>query len=67
LSGGFRNKVVIEGLAMSYESIHLFVNMLNKSEYIEEASLAGTEKKAEEGGFIKYSIKCILAQKKEEK
>jgi Tfp pilus assembly protein PilN len=65
LSGGIRDKVVIEGLAMSYESIHLFVNMLNKSEYINEASLAGTEKKAEGDGFVKYSINCVLAKKKE--
>jgi len=63
LSGGIRDKVVIEGLAMSYESIHLFVNMLNKSEYIEEASLAGTEKRAEGDGFVKYSINCVLAKK----
>ncbi len=67
LSGGIRDKVVIEGLAMSYESIHLFVNMLNKSEYINEASLAGTEKKAEGDGFVKYSINCVLAKKKAEK
>ncbi len=65
LSGGIRDKVVIEGVAMSYESIHLFVNMLNKSEYIDEASLAGTEKKAEGDGFVKYSINCVLAQEKE--
>jgi Tfp pilus assembly protein PilN len=63
LSGGIRDKVVIEGLAMSYESIHLFVNMLNKSEYIEEASLAGTEKRAEGDGFVKYSVNCVLAKK----
>jgi Tfp pilus assembly protein PilN len=63
LSGGIRDKVTIEGMAMSYESIHLFVNMLNKSEYIDEASLAGTEKKAEGDGFVKYSINCVLAQK----
>jgi Tfp pilus assembly protein PilN len=65
LSGGARDKVVIEGLAMSYESIHLFVNMLNKSEYIAEASLAGTEKKTEGDGFVKYSINCVLTKKKE--
>jgi hypothetical protein len=39
--------------------------MLNKSEYINEASLAGTGKKAEGDGFVKYSINCVLAKKKE--
>ena len=50
---------------MSYESIHLFVNLLNRSDYIEEASLAGTEKKAEANGFVKYAINCVLPQQKE--
>lgn len=67
LSRSTKNKVVIEGLAMSYESIHLFVNMLSRSQYIDEASLAGTEKKAEADGFVKYSINCILAQKEKSK
>jgi len=65
LYGNVKNKVIIEGLAISYESIHLFVNMLNRSQYIEEASLAGTEKKQETNGLIKYSINCVLSEKEE--
>lgn len=61
------NKVVLEGLALSYESTHLFVNMLNKSSYIAEASLAGTEKKSDTEGFVKYAINCVLVPKEQEK
>jgi len=59
------SKMSLKGLAMSYEVVHLFVEMLNKSEYIESAALLETEKDDGEGGLVRYSINCALAAKKE--
>lgn len=56
----------LEGLAISYESIHLFVKMLNNSNYISSASLTETTKEDEANGFIMFTIDCILKQEKEE-
>jgi Tfp pilus assembly protein PilN len=56
----------LEGLATSYESIHLFVEMLNGSDYISSASLNETTKEEErENGLITYSIDCKLKFRKE--
>lgn len=52
----------INGLATSYEAVHLFVKMLNKSEYIDSAFLVETEKSREYGGLAKYLITCSLFQ-----
>ena len=40
----------LEGLAISYESVHLFVKMLNNSDYISSASLTETNKEDEADG-----------------
>ncbi|MBN1803904.1 MAG: pilus assembly protein PilM [Sedimentisphaerales bacterium] len=56
----------LEGLATSYESIHLFVEMLNRSNYINSASLNETTKEEEkENGLITYTIDCSLKLQKE--
>ena len=56
----------LEGLAISYETIHLFVEMLNNSDYISSASLTETTKENEANGFIVYRIDCTLKLEKEE-
>jgi len=56
----------LEGIAISYETIHLFVTMLNKSVYISSASLTETTKEDKSNGFIMYRIDCTLKQEKEE-
>jgi len=56
----------LEGMAISYETIHLFVTMLNKSVYISSASLAETTKEDKADGFIMYRIDCVLKLEKEE-
>lgn len=55
----------LEGLAISYEAIHLFVQMLNNSNYISSASLTETRKEDEGDGLIRYTIDCSLKQEKE--
>jgi len=56
----------LEGMAISYETIHLFVKMLNNSDYISSASLTETTKEDEANGFIMYTIDCALKLEKEE-
>ena len=62
LSSGSNSKILLEGQAFSYEAVHLFVDMLNAGEYIESASLIGTQKDKESGGLVRYSINCSLIQ-----
>lgn len=50
----------LEGLALSYDAIHLFVSMLDKSEHILSASLVKAQKDEGQGGLIKYEISCSL-------
>ncbi|MHC4423579.1 MAG: pilus assembly protein PilM [Planctomycetota bacterium] len=60
-----QSKMSLEGLAVSYEAVHLFVDMLNKSDRIETATVLETEKDRSEGGLVRYSINCALAPRKE--
>jgi Tfp pilus assembly PilM family ATPase/Tfp pilus assembly protein PilN len=60
------SRMYLEGLAISYETIHLFVKMLNNSDYISSASLTETTKEDEANGFIVYTIDCTLKLEKEE-
>jgi len=53
------SRMLLEGLALSYESVHLFVNMLDKSEHVDSASLIEAEDN-EESGLVRYSISCSL-------
>lgn len=63
---GKRNSGIhLKGLASSYEAVHLFVKMLNKSEYIDSASLIETERDSDHRGLVSYEIKCLLVGKKE--
>jgi len=56
----------LEGLALSYEVVRLFVEMLNKSEHISSASLTETVREDEGGGLVMYTINCSLTRDKEE-
>jgi Tfp pilus assembly protein PilN len=56
----------LDGLALSYEMVHLFVKMLDQSEYINSASLNETVREDKTGGLVKYVIVCSLTQDKEE-
>jgi Tfp pilus assembly PilM family ATPase/Tfp pilus assembly protein PilN len=60
------SEMYLEGMAISYETIHLFVEMLNNSDYISSASLIETTKENEANGFIMYTIDCKLKLEKEE-
>jgi Tfp pilus assembly protein PilN len=54
------------GLALSYETVHLFVKMLNESDYIRSASLNETEREETTEGLVKYVITCSLTQDKKD-
>ena len=53
-------EITLEGSALSYEAIRLFVKMLNESDYINAASLTETIKTEESGGLVMYKINCAL-------
>lgn len=54
------SEVFLEGKALSYETINVFVNMLGKSSYIDSVSLIETEKGDNAAGFVTYSVSCSL-------
>ena len=56
--------VTIEGLALSYDAVNLFVMMLSDSKHIESASLTKTEINASANKFVKYKINCLPVVKK---
>ncbi len=58
------SKIYLKGLASSYEAVHLFVKMLNKSEYIDSASLVETERDSGHKGLVSYEINFSLVMKK---
>ena len=60
LKSSENSKMFLEGLALSYESVHLFVNMLDKSEHLDSASLIEAEKDDQEDGLVRYAISCSL-------
>lgn len=62
LSGVTNSGMSLKGLALSNEAVYLFADMLNKSEHINSATIAGTKK--DKNGFISYEINCALTPKK---
>jgi Tfp pilus assembly protein PilN len=62
LSGGASPGMSLKGLAQSNEAVYWFVDRLNKSERINSASIAETER--DNKGFISYEISCTLAPRK---
>ncbi|HUU19913.1 MAG TPA: pilus assembly protein PilM [Sedimentisphaerales bacterium] len=53
----------LEGLALSYEVVRLFVKMLNESDYISSASL-NMRREDKAGGLVVYTINCSLTREK---
>lgn len=53
--------ISLAGLALSNEDVYSFVESLNKSGYVDSASIVETEKDLSKNGVIKYEISCSLA------
>jgi len=51
----------MEGLSHSYDAVHLFVEMLNRSERITRASVAETGRSTTDNELVQYVIRCTLA------
>jgi Tfp pilus assembly protein PilN len=62
LSGGAGPGMSLKGLAQSNEAVYWFADRLNKSEHINSASIAQTERDSK--GLISYEINCTLAPEK---
>jgi Tfp pilus assembly protein PilN len=54
------NNLVLEGRALSYEAIHLFVEMLDSSEFIKSAALVKTIDNNTSDYVLRFSINCSL-------
>ena len=61
ISGGNDSGLVVSGWSASYEAIHLFVDMLGKSEHIDTATLVEAEKKEDNNRLVSYAVNCSLA------
>jgi Tfp pilus assembly protein PilN len=53
-------EMILEGSALSYEAIRLFVKTLSDSDYISTASLKETTREEGTGGLVLYTINCSL-------
>jgi Tfp pilus assembly protein PilN len=56
------SKIHLEGLALSYEAVSLFEDMLNKSQVVNSASVTDAERDDELDGLVRYSIDCLLTE-----
>jgi Tfp pilus assembly protein PilN len=56
------SKMVLEGRALSYDDVNLFVGMLNSCKLIKSASLVETKKDERSADMVKYSISCLMVQ-----
>ena len=56
------SRMLLDGQALSYGDIYLFVDALGTCKNIESASLIGTEKYGGSQPLVKYSIRCSLIQ-----
>jgi len=54
----------MEGLSHSYEAVHMFVEMLNRSEQIRKASVVETGRSTTEDGLVRYIVTCTLVSGK---
>jgi Tfp pilus assembly PilM family ATPase/Tfp pilus assembly protein PilN len=54
------SSILLDGQALSYNAIYLFVDALRACKNIESASLIGTEKHNGSEHLLKYSIRCSL-------
>lgn len=60
LSMDARSDMIVQGVSCSYEAVHVFVRMLNRSPYVERASLLETYRATSREEFVQYAIKCSL-------
>ncbi len=65
LSSDGSSMLMLEGQALSYEAVELFLDMLSNCRHIKSASLAETEKVSKSDKWIRYSIGCSLTDGKE--
>jgi Tfp pilus assembly protein PilN len=55
-------RMLLDGQALSYDAIYLFVDALSTCKNIKSASLIGTEQYNGSEHMVKYSIRCSLIQ-----
>jgi Tfp pilus assembly protein PilN len=64
LSGDASGRMVLKGLALSYEAARLLEKMLNDSDYLSSASLTETTRGEDADALVLYEIDCSLKKEK---
>jgi len=64
LNSNDNSGMLLEGQALSYAAIYLFVDALGTCRNIESASLTGTKKHKGPDNLVNYSISCSLTQER---
>lgn len=60
LSTDAGSDIVMDGISRSYEAVHTFVAMLNRSEHVQRASLLETRRADTQEGFVRFAVRCSL-------
>jgi Tfp pilus assembly protein PilN len=56
------SKIYLEGLALSYKAVDIFVEMLNQSQFLNSASIIEAERDQDLEGLVRYSIDCLITE-----
>ena len=56
--------LILQGNAASFKSIHIFAELLGKSQHIQSAVAAQTQKNLQVEGMVTFSIICVLSPDK---
>ncbi len=60
---GADSGILLNGQALTYDAIYLFVDSLKKCKNIESASVVSTTNNGQSNRLVNYSIRCVLTQK----
>ncbi|MBN2590288.1 MAG: pilus assembly protein PilM [Sedimentisphaerales bacterium] len=60
--GSNESGILLNGQALTYDAIYLFVDSLNKCKTIELATIVSTTNNAQSNRLVNYSIRCVLTQ-----
>ena len=60
LSTDAGSDIVMDGISRSYEAVHTFVAMLNRSARVQRASLLETRRAGAHEGYVRFAVRCSL-------
>jgi Tfp pilus assembly protein PilN len=60
LSTDAKSDMLLDGISRSYEGVHTFVALVNRSEHVQQASLLETYRAGAQEGFVRFAVRCSL-------